>query len=63
MKSQSVLGLHVAELRLLFNAMDPAPLEIFLHDRWPIRSQALLQDRVGVMDVRPVVAGIRARPA
>ena len=28
------------------------PLEIFLYDWWPIRSEARLQDRLAVMPVR-----------
>jgi hypothetical protein len=39
------------------------PLEIFLYDWWPIRSEARLQDRLGEMDVRLVDAGAQARPA
>jgi hypothetical protein len=39
------------------------PLEIFLYDWWPIRSEARLQDRLGAMDVRLVDAATQARPA
>lgn len=39
------------------------PLEIFLYDWWPIRSEARLQDRLGNMDVSLVDASPQARPA
>jgi hypothetical protein len=37
------------------------PLEIFLYDWWPIRSEARLQDRLGDMDVRLLNAEVQAR--
>ena len=39
------------------------PLEIFLYDWWPIRAQAKLFDRLGVMDVAVVPIGDAARGA
>jgi hypothetical protein len=39
------------------------PLEIFLYDWWPIRSEARLLDRLGEMDVRLLAAQPEARPA
>ncbi len=39
------------------------PLEIFLYDWWPIRSEARLLDRLGEVDVRLLDAGAKARGA
>jgi len=39
------------------------PLEIFLYDWWPIRSEARLLDRLGEIDVRLLDARPQARPA
>ena len=36
------------------------PLEIFLYDWWPVRAEARLYDRLGVMDVRVVAPGVAA---
>ena len=39
------------------------PLEIFLYDWWPIRSEARLLDRLGEIDVRLLDAGAQVRTA
>jgi len=38
------------------------PLEIFLYDWWPVRAEARLYDRLGVMDVRVVATSVAASP-
>jgi hypothetical protein len=38
------------------------PLEIFLYDWWPVRAEARLYDRLGMMDIRLVETGVAAGP-
>ena len=38
------------------------PLEIFLYDWWPVRAEARLYDRLGVMDVRVVETSVATSP-
>lgn len=57
-----LIEVRVAELRQLFNAIDPSPFrekdiergtdEIFLYDWWPILANARLYDRLSEMPVR-----------
>ena len=39
------------------------PLEIFLYGWWPVRAEARLYDRLGVMDVRVVETSVAASPS
>jgi hypothetical protein len=38
------------------------PLEVFLYDWWPVRAEARLYDRLGMMDVRLVDTSVAASP-